>query len=187
MFGGIDLARAKIGNQQLIAAKHVKRQIAVVVVIAVEEALLLIAVDWHVSRIEVENQLLRRRFVRSDELADEFALNRPGQLGRGAVLEAAQGRRRGRRFAATERRLQCRIVPPALVVIQVFMTLHDFVNTLSQQIQCAVLNEFRIAVIRQQRCNAGKQSKMVVDLSKQKQSSIAGDVATVEIQFDLAA
>ena len=65
------------------------------IVIAVEESSLLIAVDGVVGGVEVEDQMFRRRGVRGDELIDEG----PRRIGPGlpldAVFQAAEGRRRG--------------------------------------------------------------------------------------------
>jgi hypothetical protein len=48
-------------------AEYIKRQIAVAVVIAVEEAALLMPVQRVVGRVEVENDLLGRPLVRLQE------------------------------------------------------------------------------------------------------------------------
>ena len=78
------------------------------IVVAVEEAALLLAVDAVVGGVEVEDQVLRRRRVGGDELVDQD-LGDPDQgLAVDAVLQAAEGRRRGegqvRRRAACRRR-----------------------------------------------------------------------------------
>jgi len=52
-------------------AEHIKRQIAVTVVIAVEEPSLLLAVDRIVGRVEIEDDLVRRRVVRLHEEVDQ--------------------------------------------------------------------------------------------------------------------
>jgi hypothetical protein len=62
-------ARApQLGIQQMASAEHVKRQIAVAVVIAVEEPALLLAVHRIVGGVEIENDLARRLFL--DETRD---------------------------------------------------------------------------------------------------------------------
>jgi hypothetical protein len=58
------------------AAEDVERQIAVAVVITVEKAPLLIAVQWVVGGVEVENDLRRRMLVRSDEQIDKRCFDR---------------------------------------------------------------------------------------------------------------
>jgi hypothetical protein len=56
VLGAIDLGGPQIRHQQLLAAEHVKRQIAVAVVVTVEEPSLLLAVHRIVGGIEVQDQ-----------------------------------------------------------------------------------------------------------------------------------
>ena len=85
----IDVRRAKVGDQQLPAAKRVQRQEAVPVVISVEEAPGLMAVNGVVGRVEVNHQLARRATVRGDELLDQDLVNRDRPLRLGPALEPA--------------------------------------------------------------------------------------------------
>src|ERR1700730_426816 len=71
----VDVGRAQLGRQQMPAAEDVERQVAVAVVIAVKEALLLMPVQWVVSGVEIEDDLLRRRGVRLEEEVDEQAFD----------------------------------------------------------------------------------------------------------------
>ena len=54
---GVDVAGPQVGHQQLVAAEDVQRQEAVMIVVAVEEAALLVAVDGVVGGVEVEDQV----------------------------------------------------------------------------------------------------------------------------------
>jgi hypothetical protein len=72
---GVDVRGAQLGRQQLIAAEHIKRQIAVAIVIAVEEAAFLMAVQRVIGRVKIENDLFWGRFMRLDEQLDEQTLN----------------------------------------------------------------------------------------------------------------
>ena len=56
-------------------AEHVKRQIAVAIVIAVEEPPLLLAVHRIIGRIEIKDDLVRRAPVRLQEQVDEEPLD----------------------------------------------------------------------------------------------------------------
>ena len=58
------------------AAEHIQRQIAVAVVVAVEEPALLMAVQRAVGRVEVEDDLSGRPIVRLEEQVDEQGLDR---------------------------------------------------------------------------------------------------------------
>ena len=61
MLGSVDLGRPQIGDRQLLAAKYVQRQKAVMVIISMEKAPFLAAMDRHVGGVEVENDLFGRR------------------------------------------------------------------------------------------------------------------------------
>src|SRR5205807_9955364 len=63
----IQVRRPQLGEQQMLPAEHVERQIAVAVVIAVEEPSLLLAVHWIIGRVQVENDLPRSTPVRFQE------------------------------------------------------------------------------------------------------------------------
>ena len=58
---GVDVRAPQLGGQQVTAAEHVQRQVAVAVVVAVEEAALLVAVQRIVGRIQIEDDLFGRR------------------------------------------------------------------------------------------------------------------------------
>ena len=57
---GVDVGAAQLGRQQVPAAEDVERQVAVAVVVAVEEAALLVPVQRNVGGVEVEDDLPRR-------------------------------------------------------------------------------------------------------------------------------
>jgi hypothetical protein len=67
----IHVGAPQFGDQQVTAAEHVERQIAVAVVVAVEEPPLLLAVQWIIRCIEIEDDLLGRPRVRLHELVDQ--------------------------------------------------------------------------------------------------------------------
>ena len=60
----------------MAAAEHVERQVAVAIVIAVEEPPLLLAVQRIVRRIQVEDDLPGRPLVRLKEQLDQQILDR---------------------------------------------------------------------------------------------------------------
>ena len=78
---GVDVGAAQLGRQQMPAAEDVERQIAVAVVIAVEEAPLLMPVQRIVGGVEIEDDLLRRRAVRLEEEIDEQPPRSPPRHG----------------------------------------------------------------------------------------------------------
>src|SRR5262249_22140113 len=72
----IDVGPPQPGRQQVAAAEDVERQIAIAVVVAVEEPALLVAVQWIVRRIEIESDLRRWPTMRLQEHLDEQRLDR---------------------------------------------------------------------------------------------------------------
>ena len=79
LLGAVDLARAQVTDQQLVAAKDIQWQKAIVVVITMKEPAFLFAMNDIVSGIKVQNQFLRRFFERGNELLDDF-VHAPGGL-----------------------------------------------------------------------------------------------------------
>jgi hypothetical protein len=96
---GIDVRAPELGREQMPAAEDVQRQIAVTVVIAVEEPALLVAMQRVVGGIEVENDLLRRHPVRLEQEGDEQAFDR-----RRVVADLVVAARRRRRMLETVQR-----------------------------------------------------------------------------------
>ena len=105
MLRRVDVGRSQIGDQQMVAGEDVERQEAVVVVVAVEEASLLMAVHRIVGGVDVEHDLLGRRREGGDIGLDQNPVDAPGPGPLGPVLEAAQGRRAGQHPVALGRRL----------------------------------------------------------------------------------
>ena len=82
------------------AAEHVKRQVAVAIIVAVEEAAFLMAVQRVVGGVEVEDDLLGRPVVRLEQQVDEQGLDRRGLMGNISVLRG----RLARQFQPVQRR-----------------------------------------------------------------------------------
>ena len=105
---GVAVAGAQVGHPQTRTAEDVQRQEAVVVVVAVEEAGFLRAVNRVVGGIAVQNQLLRRLVEGGAELLHEHTRH-PGQAGpAGAVLQAAERRGAGPPRRIARRRVAAR-------------------------------------------------------------------------------
>src|SRR5215469_13533007 len=68
---GVDVGTAQFGRQEVPVAEDVKRQVAVAIVIAVEEAPLLVPVQRVVGGIEIEDDLPRRTRVGLDKQIDQ--------------------------------------------------------------------------------------------------------------------
>jgi hypothetical protein len=74
--GRVDVRAPELGREQVPATEHVQRQIAVAVVIAMEEAALLMPVQRVIRGVEVENDFLGWRLVRFEEELDKQMLDR---------------------------------------------------------------------------------------------------------------
>ena len=72
----IDVGRTQFGRQQMPATEHVKRQIAVAVVIAMEETLFLLPVQRVVGGVEVQGDLWWCRGMGVDKQVDKQPLDR---------------------------------------------------------------------------------------------------------------
>src|SRR6478609_3138292 len=95
------------------------------IIVAVEESPLLLAVSGVVGRVEVEDQVLRRLGVGGDKLVDEDSRDADQRLAIDAVFQSAKGRRRGECRLGFGRlpggKLEGGIGAEGLVVIQVFV------------------------------------------------------------------
>jgi hypothetical protein len=58
VFARVDVTGPEIGYEQVVAAEHVKGQEAVMIIISVEEASLLTAMDAVIGGVEVEQEVL---------------------------------------------------------------------------------------------------------------------------------
>jgi len=133
MFGAVDLTRAQVGAQQLIFAEDVERQEAVVVVVAMEEAVLLIATHGDVSGIEIQDDALRWSLVRGNELINQELMHRPCGLPVAPLLETVQRGYAGESAVAFNRRLQRHITAQMLMVEQIPVAKAESIDSLAQQ------------------------------------------------------
>ena len=68
----VDPARTQVTHQQVPTAEHVQRQIAVPIVVAVKEPVLLLAVQQRVRGVDIQNQVgPRRHRMRLHELVEQ--------------------------------------------------------------------------------------------------------------------
>ena len=132
----------------MATAEDVERQIAVAVVVAVEEPTFLVPVQRIVGRIEVEHDLLRRLGVGVEKQVDEAAARstaaraRSADSGRSPPCRAPAGSacscRRAARNAHVgleppEHHAHDRIVPQLVVIDQVLVAESDAEHPLAQQ------------------------------------------------------
>ena len=91
VFRAIDLTLSKVSDQRESPAKEIQRQIAVVVVIAVEELLRLVTMQRYIRRIEVQNDLGRRLCMASNEGIPEHLVCVDNRLAIDFCLESVKG------------------------------------------------------------------------------------------------
>ena len=152
----VDVGAPQLGHQQMTAAEHVERQIAVAVVIAVEEPPLLLAVQRIVGRIEIEDDLLGRASCASRNRSTNRPLDRhrivadlviarrlqPAQLQ--PVERRLAGHRRAilapRRKLARQHRHH-RIVAQLVVVVEILIAERDPEHPLAHQRRHLMLDQ----------------------------------------------
>ena len=105
------------------------------IVITVKESSFLIAVHLIVGGVKIQDQLLRRLFERSDKVVHYHFVNPERRLPIRPVLKPAERRTAGQVLISVNRRLNRYVSPQRLVIVEVFITAPDRVNTLPKQTQ----------------------------------------------------
>lgn len=95
MLRRIDVALAQVADQQMTAAERVQRQETVVVIVAVEEATLLLTVQRRIGRVEVQDQSPGHTIMSGNKLIEQDLMDSERRLTIRTALEAAQGCRAG--------------------------------------------------------------------------------------------
>lgn len=111
VFGPIDAAGPQVGAQQLLAAKHVQRQVTVAVVVAVKEAPFLLAMQRVVRGVKVQHQLFGRGPETGDKLIDQYLMQAPGARTVSPLLQAAQRGGAGHLAINADGRLHRHVTP----------------------------------------------------------------------------
>ena len=160
----VDVRAPQLGGQQMAPAEHVERQVAVAVVIAVEEPPLLLAVHRIVGRIEIKDDLVRCSLVRLQEQVDEQPLDGHrivtdlviARRLQAAQLQPVERRLAGHRRAILASRLELarqhrhqRIVAQFVVVVQILIAKRDPEHPLTDQRHDLVLDQFRSTARRE--------------------------------------
>jgi hypothetical protein len=197
---GVDVRRAQFGGQQMPAAEHIERQIAVGVVIAVKETLFLMPLQRVVGGINVERDLRRRRRMGVEKQLDKQGFNRRRVMADLVVagrLRAAQFQPVERRFAgqwrtilAARRQLAAehchhRVVAQLVVVDQVFVAQGNPEHPLTHQARHLVNHQIGITVIGKAAGKALDQPDLLISGAKQHRPSLRGHRAAVKRRHHL--
>ncbi len=189
---GVDVRAPQLGGEQVPTAEHIERQIAVAVVIAVEEAAFLMTVQRIVGGIEVEHDLLGRRLMRCEEEIDEQSFDGGRGMadlvvarGRGRrVLEPVQGALAGERGAGLALGLELagehRVVAQLVVVDQILVAERNAEHPLRHHGLDAVLHLRLGAAIDEAGGEPLDQSNRPVGRAEQERPGVRGDHAAVE-------
>ena len=182
--GAVDVRRPQVTDQQPIAAKDVERQEAVVVVIAVEEAALLAAMDGIVGGIEVEHQFLWRRVERGDEILHHRLMGRPRPLPVRRPLQPAHRRRTGQPRVTPTGALQHQIVAQPVMIVDVLMAQRQRKRPLTQQGQQPMTDLAGLAPVDQPPRQPRQQADPPVRRRQQHGATVRGDIAAGKIRLD---
>ena len=160
--GRVHRRAPQLGDQQMAAAEHVERQVAVAVVISVEKPPLLLAMQRIVGRIEVENDLPRFALLRLHKQVDQKIFDRHrivadlvvARRRKLAQLQPVQCRLAGNRCAILAPRREFarqyrhhRIVPQLVVVVEILVAERDSERPLTDQGRDLMLDVFRTPLV----------------------------------------
>ena len=194
---GVDVGAPELGRQQVPAAEDIKRQVAVAVVVAVEEPPLLVAVQRVVGGVEIEHDLLRRPVVGVEEQIHEQRLDRRAVVGDpavavgpgGAMLEPVERALSRERRAPAVPRLQPakhhpehRVVAQPVVVEQVLVAERNAEHPLPDQRRHLVDHPLRRPAVDEAGREALDEPDRPVGRPEQKPARVRGDRAAIEIR-----
>ena len=180
MLRAIDMAGPQVRAQQLLAAEHVQRQVAVAVVVPMEEAALLLAVQWIVGGVEVEHQLLGRTLEAGNELLDQHLVQAPRGGAVGPLLQPAQRWGTGHLPVHTHRRLHGHVLTQCAVVVEVFPPQRQPIHALAQHVAHGVLDQQRAARVGDATRGRFHQPELASHRAQQHHAAVAGHAAAVE-------
>lgn len=79
--GGLDVGAPQPHSQQVLPAKDIQRQVTVFVIVAVNEAALLTAMQFHIGIVDIQDNFGGRRGVRFQEQIDQQLIHRIAPVG----------------------------------------------------------------------------------------------------------
>ena len=175
------------GQQQVPAAEHVERQVAELIIIAMEEAAFLPAVQRDVGVVEVEHDLARRTVMRLQEKLDQQFIN-PRPVAIDLVIFRSVAPRRvlqtieralARQSLAVrpQHRMQLpgqHTLAQLVVIVEVLVAQHQAKDPLPDQRLDPVLEIAGIATIGEAFTEPTDQAQTAIHLSQQQRPRIRG-------------
>ena len=193
----VDVRRPQAAAQHMFAAGDIKRQVAVTVVIRVEVAPFLGAVQRVVGRVEIEDDLLGRRAVRLQEQRDQQTVDRRRVGGdplvavarrpvRDAELEPVERARTGQRMAAValahpvgagdvaaaDGQRQHAVVAQLVVIVEILVPQSDRHDPLRDETVQLVLAALGVAMIREASREPAGHAEHVVGLPQEQRAAV---------------
>jgi hypothetical protein len=171
------IGRPQPCTQQLVAGEDVQRQIAVAVVVAVEEALRLMAIQRDVGRIQVKHDLIGCRRMRFDIEVSEQPVDglcrvadlviAPAAADQFHPIQRALARQRFVQFPLAAEQSQQRIRAQLLMIVEVLVAQRQPVNALPQHLRQRVLDEQRRTAIAETTRQTAQQVDFPIQLAQQ--------------------
>ena len=189
---GPDVRRPQVGHEQLRSAGDVEWQEAVVIVVAMEEVLLLMAMNGIVGGINVECQFLGRRVERGDELIDENSGDADEIVSRDAIFKSAESGCRTEfsgaiDFGMVGGRLPEWFESQMFVIVEVFMPLRQRVDALGENRLLRMNDAFGHAGIGDGSVGRSGESDLLVSFAQKQESGIGGEVPSGKLGGEFAA
>jgi hypothetical protein len=185
VFAGVDLAGPEIGCDEFIAAKDIHRQEAVVIVIAMEKPLFLMAVGGVVGCIEIEREMFRWLGMGGNELIDQDRGEAHECFALDAILQAAErGRRSERDFLVGKLprgRLQRGIAAKGLMVVEILVAQGDRDDPLGEHPLLVMDDEPGISRVRNCLFESFKQTDSLADFAQEQSTGIGCQPPTEKI------
>lgn len=134
MLCAVDARRPQHAGEHRRACEDVERQIAIVIVIAVELRQLLVAVQGHVGGVDSRSRINRSFLLCRNELFDQHAVQGHDIGARRARLQAREGRAAGQFLDSAHGGLHQGIVAQPVVIVQILVAAAQAVQALGDQI-----------------------------------------------------
>jgi hypothetical protein len=188
VLAGVDVRGPQVGHQQLVAAEDVEGEEAVMVIVPVEEAPLLLAMDRVVGGVEVEDQGLGRLGMGGDELVNQDLGDADQGRAVDAVLQAAEGRGRGERPALVGDlpggQLQSGVGTEGLMVVEVLVAQGDGGDPLSEHGHLVVHDQRGPARVGDGSIEGLEQTESSAEFAEQEGASVGGEPSAPEVGDD---
>jgi hypothetical protein len=195
----------------MVATEDVQRQEAITVVVAVEEASELVAMQGIVGGIEVQDEACGRRRVLLQEgiheellqavhVADNLLVAAVGVGADGRQFEAVESTLAGQRLATiagskavvaggiglADQDGEQRIEAESVVVVEVFVAQAQAEDTLAEELGQGVFDELGVAIVGEAACEGVEEAEGVIDFAEEQAARVRGDDAAIKGGDDLA-